>query len=373
MIVEVVGLGRAGLPLACVMASAGLKVVGVDTNSGIVDDINSGINPYPDEPGLDVSRISAYGACLPADVFVIVVPVGLTPDNEPDLSLLEEACRNVGGVLIEDNLVVVETTVPVGTTATVVRGWIEDASGLKLGEFYLAHSPERIMSGMAVSRLTNFPKVVGGVTAACGLRAHNFYSSFLLDVRMAADSKTAEFTKIAEGCYRDANIALANELYMAAHTYGIDYTEAARLANHEYCHLHRPSIGVGGHCIPVYPHFLISDSYIDRPLYIECARDLNDSMIHYWVNRILFEMDYDSQVTLCLRGITYRPGVKSIVGSRTINLYNELREYELDVGVFDENYTRAEIESLGLRYIDPSDANIVFDTHTLEIEHDQIG
>lgn len=370
MIVEVIGLGRAGLPLACVMADAGLDVIGVDVVPSLVETVNAGINPYPDEPGLDVSLIRASGECVPADVFVIVVPVGLMPNNEPDLTYLEEACRSVGEVLREDNLVVVETTVPVGTTANEARGWLEDSSGLKLGEFYLAHSPERIMSGMAVSRLSNFPKVVGGVTAACGLKAHHFYASFLPDVRMAADSKTAEFTKIAEGCYRDANVALANELYIAAQTYGINYTEAARLASHGYCHLHRPSVGVGGHCIPVYPHFLISDPRIDRPLYIECARDLNDSMVHYWVQRLLFEMNYDSQVTLCLRGITYRPGVKSIVGSRAIDLYRALQEFELDVGVFDENYTRDEIESIGLKYIEPSDANIVFDTHTLEITHD---
>jgi UDP-N-acetyl-D-mannosaminuronic acid dehydrogenase len=370
MTVSVIGLGRAGLPLACVMADAGIEVVGVDTNSMLVADINAGINPYPDEPGLDVDGVRAVTECVPSDVFVIVVPVGLTPDNEADFTYLKEACCNVGEVLRNDDLVIVETTVPVGTTATEVRGWLEDASGLVLGDFYLAHSPERIMSGMAVSRLMNFPKVVGGVTVDSGVKAHRFYSTFIPDVRLASDAKTAEFTKIAEGCYRDANVALANELYIAAHTYCIDYSEAASLANHEYCHLHRPSIGVGGHCIPVYPHFLLSDRSIDRPLFIESCREMNDSMIHYWVNRLLFELDYDDQVRLCMVGISYRPGVKSVVGSRAISLYHALRELDVNVGVFDENYTREEIEELGLWYLDPNDADLVFNTHTLVIAHD---
>ena len=98
---------------------------------------------------------------------------------------------------------------------------------------------------------------------------------------------------------------------------------------------------------------------------------MNDSMVHYWVNRLLFEMDYDSQIRLCLVGISYRPGVKSVVGSRAICLYHALREFELNVGVFDENYTKDEIEELGLRYLEPCDADMVFNTHTLELKHDQ--
>lgn len=367
MIVSVIGLGRAGLPLACVMADAGIEVVGVDTNPALVADINAGINPYPDEPGLDVDGVYAVSECVPADVFVIVVPVGLTPDNEADFTFLEEACRNVGEVLQKDNLVVVETTVPVGTTATEVRGWLEDASGLMLGDFYLAHSPERIMSGMAVSRLRNFPKVVGGVTIDSGIKAHRFYSMFIPDVRLAPDAKTAEFTKIAEGCYRDANVALANELYIAAHTYGIEYDKAASLANHEYCHLHRPGIGVGGHCISTYGHFLISDARLDRPLFIESARVLNDSMIHYWVTRLLFEINYDSDVALVISGVSYRRGVKSVANSRSIPLYNALTDFGVDVYVNDVLYSKQEIESLGLRWLPLDEADFIFDPYDLII------
>lgn len=377
MSVAVIGLGRAGLPLAGVIAESGTYVFGIDIDTEKCDMINSGENPYPDEPDLD-QIIEAYGgdvlyatpSCVPdCGVYVVIVPVGLTPDNKPDFKYLEKACRSVGRVLKEDDLVIVETTVPVGTTETLVRGWLEDVSGLRLGDFYLAHSPERIMAGMAVTRLKTFPKIVGGVDSASGLKAHNFYSGFLPDVRLAPDSRTAEFTKIAEGTYRDVNIALANELYVAASTYNIDYHEVRRLANHAFCHLHLAGIGVGGHCVPVYPHFLISDNSIARPELVEHSRVLNDGMIDYWVTRIMFEIDYSPEVKVCIHEIGYRPDTAILTNSRPVVLYHALKDMGVDVYVYDDLFAPDEVESLGLRWIEVEDADVVFNPFTLVMDH----
>lgn len=377
MTVAVVGLGRAGLPLACLLVESGEQVFGIDVDQSKVDMINCGENPYPDEPGIGriIDRFGSdelyatTGYDVDVDTYIIIVPVGLTEDNKPDLSVLESAVRSVGRVLNHDHLVVVETTVPVGTTENEVRNWLEEESGMVLGDFYLAHSPERVMAGMAMSRLRTFSKIIGGVNSASGLKAHVFYSRCFPDVRLAPSSRYTELAKIAEGCYRDVNIALANELYIAAATYNIDYGEVARLANHEFCHLHQAGIGVGGHCIPVYPHFLISDPNIARPTFLETGRCLNDWMVQYWANRILFEAEYRSDVRICIHEIGYRPGSRLTTNSRAIELYFLLIGAGYDVYVYDDEFTPAEVAELGLRWIALDEADFIFNTGTLEITH----
>jgi len=377
--IAVIGLGRVGLPLACLITNTGRKVIGIDIDQDKCDLINNGVSPYDDETylsemiaecgGTALVASSRYNAASYCTAYIVVVPVTLTPENQPDFSALESACRSVGRILCPDDLVVIETTVPVGTTETKVRGWLEDTSGLRLGDFYLAHSPERIMSGIAISRLLDFPKIVGGVDSASGLKAHHLYATFLPDVRLAPDSRHSEFSKIAEGCYRDANIALANELYMTAEAYGINYHTARALANHDYCHLHLPGVGVGGHCIPVYPHFLMSDPDIPRPCLISSARVLNDFMVEYWVQRLLVEIDWDPDVSVCIDGIGYRCDTGIITNSQPIRLYHALKDNGFSVGVYDRFHSQEEVESLGLRWLPVDQADVVFNPFTLVVNH----
>lgn len=387
MRIAVIGLGKAGLPLAAVIADSGFDLIGVDVDAGRCEDINHGVNPIPEEAGLDeLIRIHGgkellatanYEDVRECRAYIIIVPLFLDKDVNPDFRILEDATRCVGKLLKTGDLVVLETTVPPMTTATLVRQWLEDASGLSLesGEFYLAHSPERIMTGHSISRLKAFPKVIGGVTEASGGRAFEVYSQFIPDLHMVSSATLAEFIKVIEGCYRDVNIALANELLKIADELDIDFYESRAYANHDYCDIHLPSTGVGGHCIPVYPWFLIKrmeeQEKFDRSSLLRISRTLNDQMIDYWAEKIILAcMKLNKplgDVRICINGITFRSGVKELYHSRNLALSRLLMEKGLDVFVYDELFTREEIENMGLRFGHVGDADLIFNAFSLEI------
>jgi len=276
--------------------------------------------------------------------------------------------------------VVLETTVPPGTTENLIRGWLEEESGLHLGEFYLAHSPERIMTGVSISRLREFPKIVGGVNEESGLMAYDTYRQFIPNMHMVSSARVAEFIKIIEGCYRDVNIGLANELFKIANDLGIDFLEARQHANHQYCHIHLPSTGVGGHCIPVYPWFLIKEMEkregFSSAKLLRAARELNDEMIQYWEERIILgclKIDKPlKDVRICLTGISYRDGVKGHYHSRNLALAELLMEKGLNVSVWDELFSKIEIEGLGLKGLDPKDADLVFNCFDMSFEWNKV-
>ena len=260
----VVGLGRAGLPLAAVIADAGIEVIGYDIDPLKVEMINSGKNPIPEEAELDELLIKHAGKKLnattdiadtkDAEVYIVIVPLFLDKKNKPDFSILEQAFTDVAKVLSNGDLVVLETTVPPGTTDGLVSE-ILDGSGKN---YKLAYSPERIMTGVSISRFRHFPKVVGGVDEESMQSAYMFYSQFSKHVFKVDSAMCAELVKVAEGIYRDVNISLANELYKVCDTLGVDFWQMRKAASHRYCNIHEPGM-VGGHCIPVYPHFLIND------------------------------------------------------------------------------------------------------------------
>ena len=385
MKVAVIGLGRAGLPLAAVIADSGFKVVGVDIDKKKCEMINKGINPIPEEPGLEklirknagrnLIATSNYEDAADCNVFIVVVPLVVDENYNPDFSILENAFRNVGKILKKGDLVVLETTVPPMTTELLARKWLEEESGLKLGEFYLAYSPERIMTGYSISRLKEFPKVIGGVNKESGIKAFEVYRKFIPNLHLVSSSRVAEFIKLMEGCYRDVNIALANELFKIANELGIDFYEARQYANHEYCHIHLPSTGVGGHCIPVYPWFLIKEmekrekfSYVKL---LRTAREINDEMVNYWAEKIVLEcMKFNKplkDVKICIKGITFRKGVKELYHSRNLTLAKLLMEKGLNVFVYDEMFSKEEVEKLGLKWIEPDKADLVFDAFELRI------
>ena len=385
MKIAVIGLGRAGLPLAAVIADSGFKVVGVDIDKKKCEMINKGINPIPEEPGLgelirknagkNLIATSNYEDAADCNVFIVVVPLVVDENYNPDFSILENAFRNVGKILKKGDLVVLETTVPPMTTELLARKWLEEESGLKLGEFYLAYSPERIMTGYSISRLKEFPKVIGGVNKESGIKAFEVYRKFIPNLHLVSSSRVAEFIKLMEGCYRDVNIALANELFKIANELGIDFYEARQYANHEYCHIHLPSTGVGGHCIPVYPWFLIKEmekrekfSYVKL---LRTAREINDEMVNYWAEKIVLEcMKFNKplkDVKICIKGITYRKGVKELYHSRNLTLAKLLMEKGLNVFVYDEMFSKEEVEKLGLKWIEPDKADLVFDAFELKI------
>jgi UDP-N-acetyl-D-mannosaminuronic acid dehydrogenase len=384
MKIAVIGLGKAGLPLASVIADNGFEVVGVDIDEKKCELINNGINPIPEEAGLDelikkhggknLIATPKYEDALDCKVYIVIVPLFVDEHYNPDFRILETAFRNVGRLLNKGDTVVLETTVPPMTTETLVKKWLEEESGLKLGEFYLAYSPERIMTGYSISRLREFPKVIGGVDKESGKKAFEIYKKFIPNIHLVSSARVAEFIKVIEGCYRDVNIALANELFKIANEIGVDFYEAREHANHEYCHIHLPSTGVGGHCIPVYPWFLIKEmekrgkfNYVKL---LRISRELNDEMINYWAERIVLECMKINKplkdVKICIKGITFRKGVKELYHSRNLALAKFLMEKGLNIFVYDEMFNKEEIEKLGLRWIKPEDADVVFDAFKLK-------
>lgn len=249
-------------------------------------------------------------------------------------------------------------------------------SNLSLGDFYLAYSPERIMTGYSISRLKEFPKVIGGVDNISGNIAFEMYKKFIPNIHLVSSSKIAEFIKVIEGCYRDVNIALANELFKIADELDIDFYEAREYANHQYCNIHLPSTGVGGHCIPFYPWFLIKEmekrTKYDYSYLLRSSREINDQMMNYWAEKIILKcLHIDKSlenVKICIKGIAYREGIKELINSRNIALTKILKKKGLNVYTYDELYTKEYIEEIGLKFIEPENADIVFDCFKLTIE-----
>jgi UDP-N-acetyl-D-mannosaminuronic acid dehydrogenase len=339
----VVGLGRAGLPLAAVMAEAGLEVIGVDVDADRVKAVNAGVNTVPEEPGLSellaTKKIKATTVIKDAgdcSVYVVVVPLLLDRENRPDFRLIKEAFKGVASVLKDGDLVVLETTVPPGTTEGLVKKML-DKSGKK---YLLAHSPERIMTGHSISRLREFPKVVGGVDEESAKAAYEFYRRFAKTVVKVKDARTAELVKVAEGVYRDVNIALANELLKVCDDVGVDFWEMRDAANHKYCSIHEPGM-VGGHCIPVYPWFLINNHKV--PL-IKLARKLNDEMVEYYADRALEIAGEGGKVGVV--GLSYRSGVKEPTHTRAHALIKALKKRKLIVYGMDPMFGEGEVEKL---------------------------
>lgn len=384
--IAVIGLGKAGLPIASVIADSGFGVMGVDIDGEKCNLINRGMNPIPDEQGLDelitkhggknLIATAEYKDAKDCNFFIVIVPLFIDENHNPDYGILENAFRNIGKILKKGDCVVLETTVPPLTTETSVKGWLEEESGLKFGDFYLAYSPERIMTGYSISRLREFPKVIGGVDEKSGKNAFEVYNKFIPNLHLVSSARVAEFVKVIEGCYRDVNIALANELFKIAGELGIDFYEAREYANHQYCNIHLPSTGVGGHCIPFYPWFLIKEmekrAKYDYGSLLRTSREINDQMMNYWAERIILEcLRVDKalgDVKICIKGITYREGIKELINSINLALVKLLMKKGLNVYAFDELFTKKEIEKMGLRFIKPKQADIVFNCFKLTME-----
>jgi UDP-N-acetyl-D-mannosaminuronic acid dehydrogenase len=348
MKISVIGLGKAGLPLAAVIADSGLEVLGIDLDQNRVDMINSGKNPIPEEPGLK-EIIKKHGgnnlkattdpseAAKSCNVHIVIVPLFIDENKKPDFSIIKSAFKNLAKGLKKEDVVVLETTVPVGTTENLVKKTLEKGSGLKAGiDFYLAYSPERIMTGYSVSRYKEFPKLVGGINKESTDKAFDIYKKFSNPIKVS-DAKTAELAKVAEGTYRDVNIALANELFKVSEHYNIDFWEMREATKHEFCSIHEPG-NVGGHCIPIYPWFLINE--LDVPL-IKTAREVNDSMVDYYIQKI----EKIGGKKIGIVGLSYREGVKEKAYSRSIAMIQSLKKRGYEVYGLDPLYSKEETKN----------------------------
>ncbi len=211
--------------------------------------------------------------------------------------------------------------------------------------------------------------------------AYQVYKRFINNLNLVSSSRVAEMIKVMEGCYRDVNIALANELFKICQDLEVDFFEARDKANHQFCHIHLPSTGVGGHCIPVYPWFLIKEME-KREQFRHCrllraGREINDDMIDYWGERILAQcLKIDkplSSIKICIKGITYRAGVREFYHSRNLALVKLLAEKGLDVYIHDPLLSDKDIRDRGLRFLDAGKADLAFDPFLLKFEFPNRG
>ena len=368
MRIAVVGLGHIGLPLAVQYASRGHEVVGVDVDRRIVETLNAGRSPHDDEPALveRVPRLVADGflrattwddpaGVRAADVVVVIVPVVVDAERRIDFTPIDAATRDVAANLAPGTLVIYETTLPVGTTRDRFGPMLAEGSGLELDrEFFLAFSPERVLVGRVFLDLQRYPKVVGGTSDESATRAIEFYRSVLdeaTEILRVANAETAEMTKLAETTYRDVNIAYANELARVASRHRIDVTEVIGAANTQpYSHIHQPGVGVGGHCIPVYPHFLFND---DPDLRIPpLAREINEAMAAFTVDVVEDRVgSLDGQAVLVL-GIAYRGDVREDAFSSAFRLRDELLAAGARVYGHDPYFGSEHIRRLGFEPYD---------------------
>ena len=367
MRVAVVGLGHIGLPLAVQYASRGHEVLGVDVERRIVQSIARGESPHDDEPALTerVPRLVADGLLRAAtwdaaevgraEVVVIIVPVVLNAQRRIDYGPVDAATRDVARRIGPGTLVVYETTLPVGTTRHRFAPMLTEGSGLALDDsLFLAFSPERVLVGRVLLDLQRYPKIVGGTSEAATRRAVEFYRSVLeegTEVRPVANAETAEMTKLAETTYRDVNIAYANELARAAARHGVDVSEVIGAANSQpYSHIHDPGVGVGGHCIPVYPHFLVSDDTALRipPL----AREINDGMASWAVDLAEERLGSLDGASVLVLGVAYRADVREDAFSAAFPLRDELLAAGARVFAHDPYFDADHLRRLGFEPYD---------------------
>jgi nucleotide sugar dehydrogenase len=335
-------------------------VIAVDLNPDVVASINEGRSHVEEEPGLGgmVAEAHAAGrlrattdgaaAAAEADVIVVIVPVMLDEAGAPDYRFMDGAADAIGGGLHAGSLVIFETTLPVGDTRTRYAPRLAAASGLTLGaDLHVAFSPERLFSGAALRNLAMYPKLVGGLDEASTDLAARFYASVLdAEVVAMSSAEAAEFAKLADTTYRDVNIALANEFAHYAERVGVDIGEVIRAANSQpYSHIHQPGLGVGGHCIPVYPRFLLArDPGMEL---VAASRRINDGQTDRAVAQVRDAIGSLAGVRVLVLGLTYRAGVKELAYSRAIPLMRTLASAGAHVVAYDPLLTDAEVVAAG--------------------------
>ena len=336
--ISVIGLGHIGLPTAAILASRGVDVIGVDSNLQVVAMINDGKGQIK-EPMLGVAvqsvvttgRLKAVTHPQPAQAFLITVPTPLTKDRAADLSYIKTAAESLAPVLEAGNLVVLESTSPVGTTEQMSRWLAEARSDLTFpqqagekADILVAYCPERVMPGKVLHELINNDRVIGGMSLESSERAIELYKIFLEGECLVTDVRTAEMTKLVENAFRDLNIAYANELSLICDQLGIDVWELIGLANHHpRVDILKPGPGVGGSCIAIDPWFIV-ESAPELTELIRTARGINDNKPLYIVERIRMAVAGVKDPTITCLGLSYKADADDLRESPAVQIVQRL-------------------------------------------------
>ena len=338
--IAVIGLGYVGLPTAGTIAARGVRVQGIDIRPDVVERINSG-GTHILEPDLDIIVQSVVGAGMlsasievePADAFIIAVPTPIRENNAPDMRAVDSALASIAPVLRSGNLVIIESTSPVGTTRKAAERLGKIRPDLTFPDKFpersdvlLAYCPERILPGNTLRELTDNDRIVGGLDARSADRAHDLYSLFAKGTIHKTEAAVAEMVKLAENAYRDVNIAFANELSLVCGALGINARTVIGLANlHPRVSILKPGPGVGGHCIPVDPWFIVHAAP-ELARLIRTAREVNLATQKELSHRIARIADRFREPRIALLGMSYKPNVDDLRESPAVAIAKELHE-----------------------------------------------
>jgi UDP-N-acetyl-D-mannosaminuronic acid dehydrogenase len=346
MNVSVIGLGYIGLPTAAILASRGVNVFGVDTNPHIVKTINEG-KIHIVEPGLEAlvaksvrsRKLKADSFINKSDVFIISVPTPFHNNYEPDLSYIKLAIANLAKVLESGNLIILESTCPVGTSEKISKWLSEIRNDLTFptkdseipSDIAIAYCPERVIPGNIITEIVNNDRIIGGISENCSIKAKNLYQLFVEGECITTNARTAEMCKLAENSYRDINIAYANELAKICDELNINSWELISFANrHPRVNILKPGPGVGGHCIAVDPWFIVSTNP-QSSILIRSARQINGGRPDYVFDRIIKTINNSgldiSKTKVLTLGLSYKPNVDDIRESPALLIAEKVAHY----------------------------------------------
>ena len=350
--ISIIGLGYIGLPTAAVFASRKIKVIGVDINQHTVDTINRG-EIHIVEPDLDMvvhaavveGYLRATTQPESADAFLIAVPTPFKEEYKPDMGYIESAAKSIAPVIKKGDLVILESTSPVGATEQMAA-WLADArpdlsfpqTHGEASDIRIAHCPERVLPGHVLRELVQNDRVIGGMTPKCSVLAAQLYKTFVQGECVISNARTAEMCKLTENSFRDVNIAFANELSIICDKLDINVWELIKLANrHPRVNILQPGPGVGGHCIAVDPWFIVSAAPEEAKL-IRAAREVNDTKPAWVIEKVkLAVADYlvlhpdktAKDVTVACYGLAFKPDIDDLRESPALEITRELAQRHL--------------------------------------------
>lgn len=365
----VVGLGYIGLPTSAVFADNGVDVVGVDVNPAAVESINAG-KPHIIEPDLDallrrVVQAGKFRATLKpeaADAFILALPTPFKGEYQPDVSYIEAGCKAIAPVLAPGNLVVLESTSPVGTTEKMSEWLASHRPDLsfphqkgELSDIRIAHCPERVLPGQILREVVNNARVIGGLTRKCANSALALYKIFVKGECQLCTARTAELSKLTENAYRDVNIAFANELSLICDNLKVNVWDLIRVANlHPRVNILQPGPGVGGHCIAVDPWFIVAADPKNARL-IRLAREVNNGKPHFVVDKVKAHAAKLKQPVIACLGLSYKADIGDLRESPAVEIVSDLarqRVGELLVVEPHVNTLPTELANFGLQLWD---------------------
>jgi len=343
----VIGLGYIGLPTAALLANRGYNIHGVDVVQSTVDTINRG-EIHIVEPELDTfvksavnsGKLEAATKPAEADVFIIAVPTPFHEGFVPNIDYVVSATKAIAPYVKEGNIIILESTSPVGTTDKVEETLKEE--GVDTSKLYIAHCPERVLPGQIMRELVANDRIVGGLTPEATQKTVEFYKTFVQGEVLSTDARTAEMAKLTENSFRDTNIAFANELSILCDKFGIDVWELISLTNrHPRVNVLQPGAGVGGHCIAVDPWFIVHAGGEDAKI-IRTAREVNTYKTEWVIEKIKnaalkFENENGRKAKVACMGLAFKPDIDDLRESPALYITKSLIAQGLDVLAVEPN------------------------------------